>query len=394
MEKTLVVNILLGVIFVFLLGQFILSSFSVISNVSLLCIVFLNYKVLDSRRKISIIFVFWMLMLLVGYSIIMQNDISLIFRFFLVLFFLIYAYYIRVDYINPNFFKVIFGISMPICIFLIIFEILLLVYFDDATVKFIRSQALESRIGDIYYSGFYYKIQLKGFAILPFIYMLSYIADVFPRSSRILLRLIYLLAILIAGNFAYILAILFFHCIFYFANITERKYFFQKICLFFFIAICVASFFIPYALDVMEEKKDVSSAIRLEQASLLMKDMCETPCTFLLGQGLGNTLNAVTSFRDYRENIYFELQVLYFLNQLGIFLFFLFLIFNVILAYKLMPSVEVRIVYVSYILYAITNPYILDTTQVFVIIMLLLAQRQILNKSLLDGKNNMCVSHI
>ena len=387
-------GILLSIILVLLLWQFVLTPFSIVSNISLLCIVFLNYKVLNRGKRISVGIVLWILMLLVGYSMIMQNDISLIFRFFLILFFVIYAYYIKVENINPNFNKVIFAFSIPICVLLILFEILLLAYFDDAVIKIIRSQALESKIGDIYYSGFYYKIQLKGFAILPFIYMLSYVADIFPRSSRVLFRLIYLLAILIAGNFAYLLAILFFHFISYFTDVIKHKHFFQRICLFLFVTICVASFFVPYALDVMEEKKDFSNAIRLEQAGLLMKDMSATPCTFLLGQGLGNTLDVVTSFRDYRENVYFELQILYFLNQLGILPFALFIIFNIILVRKLMHSTKVKIIYVSYILYAVTNPYIMDTTHVFVIIMLLFTQRQILNKSLSDEENNLCASHI
>lgn len=333
-------------------------------------------------------------MLLGSYSIIMQNDVSLIIRFSLILFFVINAYYINSAYLPTNLFRYIFVISFPVCLSLIIFEVLLFSYFDDATISFFRHQALNRKMGDIYFSNFYYKIQLKGLAILPFIYMLSYVVDIFPYSYKQFFRFIYLLAILIAGNFAYMLAILFFHSLFYFTGIAKSKVFFRRICLYLVVALCVAIAFVPYALNVLEEKKDFSNALRIEQASLLIENMGENVVTFVCGQGLGNTLDKVTSFRDYREDIYYELQVLYFLNQLGTFPFLLFLIGNIVLVYKFMPSTKVKVVYLSYVFYAVTNPYIMDTTQVFVIIMLLLAQRQILNKSILNEKNNMCISYL
>ena len=130
---------------------------------------------------------------------------------------------------------------------------------------------------------------------------------------------------------------------------------------------------------VFEEKKDESNAMRIEQAVLLLEDLSRNPMTLLGGAGLGNTVDVTTHFRSYVGATYYELQVLYVLNQLGLVSFLVFILVNILFVFKYMPDTKIKMVYAGYVLYAVTNPYIIDTNQVVVIITLLSAQYQISN---------------
>ena len=134
-----------------------------------------------------------------------------------------------------------------------------------------------------------------------------------------------------------------------------------------------------YIDAVFEEKKDESNAMRIEQAILLLEDLSRNPITLLGGAGLGNTVDVTTHFRSYVGATYYELQVLYILNQLGLVSFLVFILVNILFVFKYMPDTKIKMVYAGYILYAVTNPYIIDTNQVVVIITLLSAQYQISN---------------
>lgn len=127
-------------------------------------------------------------------------------------------------------------------------------------------------------------------------------------------------------------------------------------------------------------KSDESSAIRIEQATLLLKDLGESPVTLIMGKGMGNTLSVQTSFRDYTDNIYFELQILYILNQLGIIAFIIFSLYNIYLTITKIKYKELIFVYLFYIMYAITNPYIFDTNHIIVILTLCSISNYLTNK--------------
>ncbi|HCT3329922.1 TPA: polymerase, partial [Proteus mirabilis] len=68
-----------------------------------------------------------------------------------------------------------------------------------------------------------------------------------------------------------------------------------------------------------------SLGTRFDQANALMIGLAESYYDILFGQGLGSKLNIITAVRDYRKFIYYELQSLYILYQIG-FLGFLSLI--------------------------------------------------------------------
>jgi hypothetical protein len=100
-----------------------------------------------------------------------------------------------------------------------------------------------------------------------------------------------------------------------------------------------------------------------------MDDLSENNTYLLLGRGIGHTIEKITPSRDYRGNIYFELQTFYVLNQLGLFGFIMFLFYNVYMSIRLY-SKWLILIYVSYIIYAFTNPYIFDTNHIVVILLL------------------------
>ena len=99
--------------------------------------------------------------------------------------------------------------------------------------------------------------------------------------------------------------------------------------------------------------------------------MQENISTFLLGKGLGNNVKIKTFFRDYTDNTYFELQVIYFFNQLGLVNSLIFFCFLLYLSINKIFYKDLLFIYFCYIIYAVTNPYILDTTQIVVILILI-----------------------
>lgn len=376
LKKRNIDSVCWSIILLFLVWQTFLASYSLISNLALVCLYIYNYgKLQIKERKIELLIV-WGISFLVAYSFIMQNEVALIVRFALILFFVLGAYFIRLNY--KVCLKRLFLISFSLCLFLIIAEIFLIL-FGEEYAQVIRNYVQDRSIGDVYFYGFYYKIQIKGNAIIPFIYMLSYASELFPLKRKTFIRFIYLVAIFIAGNFAYLLAVVAFHSVLYFYSIRNNSMLYKRLFIGFIILLTVGGGVLSYVDTVLEEKKEESNAIRIEQATLLLEDLSKNPITLLGGTGLGNTVDVTTHFRSYVGATYYELQVLYILNQLGVIPILLFILVNILFVFKYMPDTKIKMVYAGYILYAITNPYIIDTNQVVVIITLLSAQYQISN---------------
>lgn len=252
---------------------------------------------------------------------------------------------------------------------MICFEIILLLLFEVSTYLPVRHYSVDIGWGDIYYSSGYYKIQVKGNALIPFVYMLSYVFDIFPLRIKKTLRIVFLISIIIAGNFAFYIALFAFHVVLFFYNIETKDQLWKKLLLFLTALFFLLPFIIDYVFSTLNVKTE-SLGTRWDQAAILLNDLVETPLTTFFGKGLGNTVSIQSSYRDYTDNIYFELQSLYFLNQLGLFFFSVFLSINIMLTVKYIENRKLILIYLSYIIYAVTNPYILDTNQVVVICVL------------------------
>ncbi|MEA4968189.1 MAG: hypothetical protein VB048_08765 [Bacteroidaceae bacterium] len=132
----------------------------------------------------------------------------------------------------------------------------------------------------------------------------------------------------------------------------------------------VSPIIISYIENVLDRKEEKSLNIRTDQFNVLINDVQENVMTILMGKGLGHTISEKTAYRDYTDNVYYELQIVYFFNQLGFLNFFIFLALNAYLALKYIIRKDLLWIYFCYVIYAITNPYILDTNHIVVIICL------------------------
>lgn len=329
------------------------------------------------------------LMLLMGYSLVMQNEKGLIIRFTLILFFLLGAYLTNIS-CKVNLLKILIYVAVSFSVLLIVSELILLLFVDTHNAGVVRMFFRDGGMGDVYYYHFYYKIQIRGNSILPFVYMLVSNIDLFPSRRKFLFRTLLMLGVVVAGNFAFLVTIVVYHIVFYFINSKNNKHLVSRIFTISCLVIVFSGILFSHVEGVLKEKGEESNVVRLDQTKVLLHNIKETPITFLFGQGLGNTVDVVTQYRDYREAVYYELQMLYFLNQLGVIPFLIFVLINIYFTNKYLSNSRLKLIYLFYILYAITNPYILDTNHVVVIIALLATQQYIRE----NEKNNLCISSV
>lgn len=140
-----------------------------------------------------------------------------------------------------------------------------------------------------------------------------------------------------------------------------------------------------YVSNLIEAKSEYSNPTRIDQANLLLEDLSENP---FWGGGLGNTVNVITEYRDYTDNIYFELQSIYFLNQMGLFYFMFFILFNVVFSLYFIKYPSLFLAYFSYVFYAFFNPYFFDTSHI-VVILVLVSLRAFFDEKGLCGFSNL-----
>ncbi|PTS92513.1 polymerase, partial [Pedobacter sp. HMWF019] len=145
-----------------------------------------------------------------------------------------------------------------------------------------------------------------------------------------------------------------------------------KVVFFVLLLVLISPYIYQYVTSTIEMKSDESLNLRGDQVNVLIDNLSESQFTLLLGQGLGHTLKVITPLRDYTDSIYFEIQTLYILNQLGIFFFLCFIIYNILIMMLKWgwDNQEIYLAYFIYIVYAVTNPYIFDTNHVVIIIVL------------------------
>lgn len=357
------------IINIFLIWSVLFSKLNIISNLCLLGLCFLSWNILHAKEKKLSYFLIFFVLVLTAYSIIACNSIPKIIRFALIIFFVGFSYFIKLplDKILKGF----KWIALPYCLFLIICEVIIIGFLDEGYMSYIRNEVvIGNGLGDVYPKyGNFYAIQLRGTALLPFIFMLSFIVPLFKRKD-VLCKIILLAGIIIAGNFAYLLGIGIFFIFLFINNKLNIKQWFNRFIVFLFCAVSLGPFIFTFINNQIEQKKEISNATRIDQAEVLISNMSSSPITALFGMGLGNNINIKTNYRDYSDNDYFELQSLYFLNQMGVLPFFIFLLYNIYCSLKYIKYRKGILLYISYIFYALANPYILDTTQIIVIITL------------------------
>lgn len=338
-----------------------------IGNLALFGLISLNVNTMIRKNRQDLVIVFTFVGVLILFGFIAGNQAASILRYAVICLTVLLAYFIRLPMKEVIRWGVFFTLIQ--CILLIVGEFLLMFVLPESFAIAARHFLLSTTWGDVYsYNGFFYRIQIIGSSILPFVYCLSWAVGIFRRKW--LMRGIYLLAIIIAGNFAFLLGITIFHIIWLAYSIRTRLQLGNVLISGFLFVILFSVPIFNFIDTTLEKKQDVSTAVRVDQSQALFSDLNRSAFSALLGRGLGNAVDVQTQFRDYRESQYYELQILYVLNQFGYIGFTLFLLINIVFTIKYMPF-KLRIVYVCYILYALTNPYIFDTTQIFVIVTLI-----------------------
>jgi len=289
------------------------------------------------------------------YSVLKLNNINIIIRFYLILSMLIIVTLINYKNIDKEYNVIIFFAFIKCLVLIGIFIYLLKI----GNHNVIRDWAKKEGVGDIYLTyGMIPKVQVHGNGILVLIFISYYLRKKINPVSVVLF-----LGVIAAGNFAFLLALfLFFIYISARFLLSSRN----KYGLYFPVVIIFILIIAPFLFNYLDKKiiqKQHSNAIRVEQANVLLDT------NLILGNGLGNRITTKGFFRDYTDNIYFELQTLYILNQIG--LIGLLMFYFTTLYYTFKKSKTSGVIYLIYLVYTFWNPYCFDTTHIIALILII-----------------------
>lgn len=373
LNKNIIINNLLYflsfLLFFILSRQVPFDSLSFLMNFALFAIVLLRLnKVIYSMNKnrdLLVLFIVTVAYLVFNffYSLLLGNDVSNILRFFLIILFLLISYFIVLPVKIIKIFIYLYSIH---ALLIIVFSLLLSLYFSNSDYLPIRAFIREKEWGDIFtYNGWFYRVQIKGNALLPVAFFTTFFYNFNYKKT---IRLILLIGCVIAGNFAFLIAIFLFFLFFYLKKNNLKKNLKRVSLILLFSGIFSLPFYNYFIKDTIELKSEGSLPLRNEQLNLLINDMSES-YYYIFGKGLGNTINKSTPYRDYRDDIYFELQSVYFLNQIGLIGMLLFVIYNCYLTIRLFNR-GLILLYFCFLFYALTNPYIFDTNHFAVILII------------------------
>ncbi|WP_061039788.1 hypothetical protein [Vibrio coralliirubri] len=327
-----------------------------------------------SKIKLDHRFVFLIayLVIVLIFSFINSNDLSALPRFLFII--LLINFVLILPFYKLNLSSAFNAAFLVHALFLIGFEIYLLIFFFGKDYSIIRQFFLSNNFGDVYtYSGYFYRIQIVGNALIPFAFMISYF-NYRLNKGRLTFVVLYLLACIISANLMFIIAIGLFVALFEIIKSNAKfRLSLKNLIVLFIIAISV-----PFIVDFIYSNillklvgGDSSSlGTRFDQAYALMQGLTKSYYNIFFGQGLGSKLHMVTPVRDYSSFIYYELQAIYIFYQIGIVGFFLLVVLHLYLFLYVCKNKYLILIYIMYVFYAITNPYMFDTTQVVVLIYL------------------------
>ncbi|GLY61600.1 hypothetical protein Pcaca05_24570 [Pectobacterium carotovorum subsp. carotovorum] len=368
------------IIFLFILSRmFPLMAYSWLMNLALIFFFLLRSpQIFNGIKNNQTTTVFIILLSIHGlYSLFLNNDPSLVAKFYFVLIFIIFSYYCAFNSLwVVNIFLFIMSIQAIVVISIAVF---LMVVFRDGNYLAIRAYFLDSGYGDVYtYGNGFYRVQIKGNALLPFAFMISELLRSLYKDKYKITSSLLFFSCVFAGNFAFYISIFIFVSFSIFGK-DNAMYVGKKKIRFIFklilggILLCSLPLVVKYAISIIEMKSIGSGSslgVRYDQFYVLIFDMLKTWHSTIFGSGLGNLINIQTAERDYSDNVYYELQSVYFLNQIGLFLFIFFVLINIALSIRYIKERVLIFIYFLYCIYAVTNPYILDSNQIVVVVIL------------------------
>ena len=358
-------SFLFFIVFFIITRQVPFADYSIIANAAVLLLVFgmITYNRLNI---VTISFICLWLCILVQYSLFKGNELSLILHFTLAILLLMISNF--VENIPRKILKIFFILISIQSIFLIIMEIVLNVFYTQSSYLLLREYFIDKGWGDLYtYNGYFYRVQVRGNALIPIAFYLTFIKEVQAYIKYIkVYRILAFIGICIAGNFAFWISTVLF--------ILGYSLFFGnnkiiKLSIVSGVIVLFSGFLLEYIIEVILRKNE-SLGTRADQYNVLIGALTSDVSNFIFGNGLGGTLSVSTSFRDYTGDIYFELQGLYYIYQLGILNSLIFFGLMFYLAFKKIFYKDLLFIYVVYLSYAISNPYFLDTNHIVLIIVL------------------------
>ncbi len=367
----------------FLTRQVPFSEYSFIMNIALVGFVMFPLiqlaKLLIKRSELFPALIaqcFIVLFVLSLYSIVSGNDPSNIVRWLVIFTTLIIAYIVR----PSEKFIVTFLILMLFqAVFIDAILALLISSFTLDSYSVIRQLFIENNWGDVYsFDGVFWFVKIRGSGLLPVGAFVAYIY--LSGRKRIIALLVFLPSIIVSNtsftfaSLAFLIGMLVMRCRLSYTRVAVGMLT---------LMVFVLPLLYGYTNKVFTEKEG-SMGMRYDQYEVLVNDLTKTDIGVLLGRGLGHTLSISSNLRDYAGDMYFEVQSLYVLNQLGVILFSLYVLLHFILAFRFIRDKELLLVYFCYVLYAISNPYIFDTSH-FVVIVVLVSLRKVINESDLCG---------
>ena len=357
--------------FLFFIVLFILtrqvpfSSYSFISNIAIIILLLL---LINSNRNsiVSISYISLWLSVLFIYSLFSGNEATLIIHFMIAIILLLSSNFAQNI---PKIFLQIFFILITLqSLFLIFMELVLNIFYTPSSYLILREIFIDKGWGDLYtYNGYFYRVQVRGNALIPIAFYLTFIKEVQAYIKYIkVYRILAFIGICIAGNFAFWISTVLF--------ILGYSLFFGnnkiiKLSIVSGVIVLFSGFLLEYIIEVILRKNE-SLGTRADQYNVLIGALTSDVSNFIFGNGLGGTLSVSTSFRDYTGDIYFELQGLYYIYQLGVLNTIIFFSLMCFFALKRIYCKDLLFIYVVYLSYAISNPYFLDTNHIVLIIVL------------------------
>ncbi|MCR9389655.1 hypothetical protein NB526_04465 [Vibrio alginolyticus] len=351
-------------------------------NLALIGFIFCSFILARVNRvryfAIQLWLVILFLLLISYYSLFLGNDPELISRFLVILFIMCVSYHIKPD---KNYIYIAAFCFFIQAMVVIVLQFLLNFYFSADYASTIRNLYILKGWGDVYNYGYgLWNVQLKGNALLPFFCFISFL--IFQGWRRIIITSVFAISCLFSGNFAFVLGFFSFFSLYALIKVGRSM---NKLRTF--IVLCIvtillsSSFVYKYITKVIEQKSGYSGQHRLEQTLALIGDMGDNYISAFFGKGLGNVNISGFGF-EFHNTIYFELQTLYILNQLGVLFFIAFLFFNVFFTVKYIRYPVLIAVYMSYVVYSFWNPYIFDTNHIVVIVVLVSLSHLMKNEKL------------
>lgn len=309
-----------------------------------------NYNI----ALLMLFFCIWLSVSAVYSSLDYNCDYSNIIRFVLILIAIPLA-----QNVNWGKFQTEYNIFIIIsCIKSILIVCIFSVVFQSQDYSNWREWAKLSEAGDVYILNGIPRVQLHGNALLVVAFMIDYAL----RKRFNTINIILLAGCLAAGNVAFISIVIIFLCMMWWPifakQIKGRNWSLVisfPLCIFALIA------FFYYLTFNFEQKSELSNVIRKEQMEILLDSL------FLIGHGIGALVTETGYFRDYTGNIYFELQPLYIVFQIGVIGL---IVFYIITIYSYINKKVALMVYALYLLFSGVNPYCFDSTHVIAVILI------------------------